>query len=77
MTLEIERVNFSGERAEAFVKFKSPHVKALAISQRYILRKSGGRWEVESPQPSHGSSKASPYSIPTLSPPAPAQIGTA
>jgi hypothetical protein len=77
MNLEVERVNFSGENAEAFVKFKSPHVKELAISQRYILRKSGGQWEVESRQPRHGSSKASHYSIPTLGPPAAAPIGTA
>ena len=44
MSLEVERVNFSGENAEALVKFKSPHVKELATSQRYILRKSGGQW---------------------------------
>ena len=70
MDLEIERVNFNGETADAFVKFKSSHVKELAIRQRYVLRKSGGQWEVESRRPTNGSSMEPKYSIPILQPPA-------
>jgi hypothetical protein len=77
MNLEVERVNFSGETAEAYVKFKSPHVKELAISQRYTLRKSGAQWEVESRQPANGSSKVPHYAIPGLKPPNGAHVGMA
>jgi hypothetical protein len=78
MNLEVERVNFSGETAEAYVKFKSPHVRELAISQRYTLRKSGEQWEVESRQPAHGSSKV-PHCVipPVLKPPSGAHVGMA
>ena len=76
MNLEVERVSFSGESAEAFVRFKSPHVKELVISQTYRLRKSGDGWEVESRQPANGSSKLPHYPIPVLKPPSsPAQAG--
>ena len=43
MNLEVERVSFSGESAEAFVRFKSPHVKELVISQTLSIAKVGGR----------------------------------
>jgi len=66
MDLEIERVKFNGDAAEAYVKFQSPHVKELIIRQRYTLRKSGATWEVESRQPANGGSKIPTYSIPTL-----------
>ncbi|MFZ0964583.1 MAG: hypothetical protein WAO35_27305 [Terriglobia bacterium] len=48
MNLEVEEVKFIKDIAEACVKFQSPHGKELAIRQRYILRKSGGQWKVES-----------------------------
>jgi len=77
MSLEIGRVNVSGENAEALVMFKSPQVKELAISQRYLLRKSGGRWKVESRQPANSYSNVFHHSNPVLNPPAAAHIGMA
>jgi hypothetical protein len=58
MDLEVEEVKFDGEMAEAFVKFKSSNVTGLVIRQRYVLRKSGDHWEVESRQSVNGTVKA-------------------
>jgi hypothetical protein len=69
MDLEVEQVKFYGDTAEAYVKFQSPNVRELAIRQRYLLRKSGEHWQVESRQPANGGSKVPPYSIPTARPP--------
>jgi hypothetical protein len=57
MDLEVEEVMFHGDSAEAKVRFQSPNVDGLVIRQRYALRRSGDRWEVESRQPSNGASK--------------------
>jgi hypothetical protein len=65
MDLEVEQVKFHGDTAEAYVKFQSPNVKELVIHQRYVLRKSGGQWQVESRQPANGSSNLPPYPVPT------------
>jgi hypothetical protein len=65
MDLEVEEVKFHGDTAEAYVKFQSPNVKELVIHQRYILRKSGVQWQVESRQPANGSRDLPPYPIPT------------
>src|ERR1039458_6603390 len=58
MDLEVEEVKFDGEMAEAFVRFKSSNVTGLVIRQRYVLRKSGHHWEVESRQSANGTIKA-------------------
>lgn len=58
MDLEVEDVKFHGEMAEAYVRFQSPSVAGLAIRQRYQLRKSGDRWQVESRQPANGGGAA-------------------
>jgi len=66
MDLEVEQVKFQGDQAEAYVKFQSPSVRELVIHQRYVLRKSGEEWKVESRQPSHGSSHLPQYSRPVV-----------
>jgi len=64
MDLEVEQVKFHSDTAEAYVKFQSPNVKELVIRQRYVLRKSGEHWQVESRQPANGAAKAPPHPLP-------------
>jgi hypothetical protein len=77
MDLEVERVNFNGEIADVLVKFKSPNVKELAIRQRYVLRKSGERWEVDSQYPANGPSRGPNYPMPNLPSRASTHVGRA
>lgn len=63
MDLEVEEVKFNGDTAEAYVRFQSPNVTELVIRQRYVLRKSGDHWQVESRQPANGASKALPHTL--------------
>ena len=65
MDLEVEEVKFHGDTAEAYVRFQSPNVTELVIRQRYVLRKSGDHWQVESRQPANGAGKALPHPLPT------------
>ncbi|HMD83486.1 MAG TPA: hypothetical protein VKO18_02155 [Terriglobia bacterium] len=65
MDLEVEEVQFQGDRAEAYVRFQSPNVTELVIRQRYVLRKSGDHWQVESRQPANGAGKTPPRPLPT------------
>ena len=65
MDLEVEEVKFHGDTAEAYVRFQSPNVTELVIRQRYVLRKSGDQWQVESRQPANGAGKAPPQPLPT------------
>jgi hypothetical protein len=65
MDLEVEDVKFQGDRAEAYVRFQSPNVTELVIRQRYVLRKSGDHWQVESRQPANGAGKMPPRPLPT------------
>jgi len=65
MDLEVEEVRFHGDSAEAYVRFQSPNVTELVIRQRYVLRKSGGQWQVESRQPANGSYKTPPQRLPS------------
>lgn len=69
MDLEVEEVNFHGDKAEAYVRFQSPKVSGLVIRQRYVLRKTGDQWQVESRQPANGASEAPPHSRPAPRPP--------
>jgi hypothetical protein len=64
MDLEVEEVKFHGDTAEAYVRFQSPNVTELVIRQRYVLRKSGDHWLVESRQPANGASKAAAHPLP-------------
>lgn len=57
MDLEVEEVSFHGDTADACVRFQSPNVTELVIRQRYVLRKSGDQWQVESRQPANGAGK--------------------
>ncbi|MGO8788109.1 MAG: hypothetical protein ACLQVL_12110 [Terriglobia bacterium] len=69
MDLEVEEVKFHGERAEAYVRFRSPNVTELVIRQRYVLRKSGSQWQVESRQPANGGGKPPICPLPAGQPP--------
>jgi hypothetical protein len=69
MDLEVEEVKFQGDTAEAYVRFQSPNVTELVIRQRYVLRKSGEDWQVESRQPANGAAKAPPHALPSNRPP--------
>lgn len=69
MDLEVEEVRFHGDSAEAYVRFQSPSVTELVLRQRYLLRQSGGRWQVESRRPANGSCKAPPQRLPAPPPP--------
>ena len=68
MDLVVEEIKMNGDAAEADVRFQSPNVRGLVIRQRYVLRKSGDRWEVESRQPTNGASKVPPQPLPTERP---------
>jgi len=48
MTVEVGDVAFSGDTAEAHVKFRSKQAPNLAVGVLYKLRRSGNRWNVES-----------------------------
>jgi hypothetical protein len=64
MDLEVEEVKFHCDTAEAYVRFQSPNVAGLVIRQRYVLRKAGEQWQVESRQPANGAGKAPPPPLP-------------
>jgi len=51
MTTELEAVTFSGQTAEARVKFRSKQLPQSFVEVRYTLRQADGRWEVESSSP--------------------------
>jgi len=68
MDLEVEEVRFHDDKAEAYVRFQSPNVTELVIRQRYVLRKSGGQWQVESRQPANGAGRVPPPVPPTARP---------
>ena len=48
MTVEVGEVAFSGDTAEAQVKFRSKQAPDLAVGVQYKLRRSGNGWKVES-----------------------------
>jgi hypothetical protein len=68
MTLEVQDVKFAGDKAEAEVKFRSKQSPNLSVGVRYLLRRAGDRWQVESSSPSSGMG-ASPHG--GAGPPAP------
>lgn len=51
MTMQVESVKFTGDRAEAHVKFQSKEMPQSFVEIRYTLRRSGDHWEVESSSP--------------------------
>ena len=48
MTVEVGDVAFSGDTAEAQVKFRSKQAPNMAVGVQYKLRRSGNGWKVES-----------------------------
>lgn len=51
MKTKVESVSIQGDTAEAQVRFQSTQKPELAVAMRYILRRAGGQWEVESSSP--------------------------
>ena len=65
MTMQVESVKFTGDQAEAHVKFQSKEMPQSYVEIRYTLRRSGDHWEVESSSPMsmggpHGSMTVAP-----------------
>jgi len=54
MTLTVQDAKFEGDRATAEVKFSSKDRPDLAVGVRYVLRRAGDHWEVESSSPTGG-----------------------
>ena len=54
MTLEVQEVKFTGDTAQADVQFRSKQSPNLVVGVRYILRRAGDRWQVESSAPLGG-----------------------
>lgn len=51
MTTDVRDVKFDGDRATAQVAFQSKQVPELKVEVRYVLRREGDRWVVESSTP--------------------------
>jgi len=69
MNLEVEDVKLQGDKAEAYVRFQSTNVAGLTIRQRYVLRKAGDHWQVESRESANGLGKAPQDLVPSAQPP--------
>jgi hypothetical protein len=54
MTLEIREVKFDGDTADAQTVLRSKQSPNIAVGVRYLLRRSGGKWQVESSAPTSG-----------------------
>ena len=54
MNVEVQDVTFSGDTADANVKFRSKQAPNLAVGVRYRLRLVEGKWKVESSAPLAG-----------------------
>lgn len=60
MTLEVQDVKFTGDTAQADIQFRSKQSPNLVVAVRYMLRRVGDRWQVESSAPVSGMG-ASPH----------------
>ena len=54
MTLEVQDVKVTGDKAEAEVKFRSKQSSDLVVGVRYKLKRAGDGWQVESSSPTGG-----------------------
>jgi hypothetical protein len=54
LTLEVQEIKFSGDTAQAEVRFRSKESPDLVVSVRYGLRKGDQGWKVESSSPAQG-----------------------
>ncbi len=54
MTLEVRDVKIDGDTADAQALLRSKQSPNISVGVRYILRRSGGRWQVESSAPLSG-----------------------
>ena len=48
MSVEVQDVSYEGDRANADVKFRSKQSPDIAVARKYVLRRVGGEWQVES-----------------------------
>ncbi len=69
MTLEVQDVKFRGDRADAEVIYHSKESPELAVRVRYVLRRAGDHWEVESNSPAGGGGSTPHSSAGPTSPP--------
>ena len=60
MTTEVQEVKFDRDQATAEVAFQSKQVPELKVEVRYVLRRQGNAWVVESSTPMSGQG-ASPH----------------
>lgn len=70
MTLEVQDVKVTGDTAQAEVKFRSKQSTDLVVGVRYMLKRAGDAWQVESSSPTGGMG-ASPHAGAGMSPPVP------
>lgn len=54
LTLEVQDVKVTGDKAEAEVKFRSKQSSDLVVGVRYMLKRAGDGWQVESSSPTGG-----------------------
>jgi hypothetical protein len=54
MTTEVQEVKFDGDKATAQVVYQSKEAPDLKVEVRYVLRRQGNHWEVESSTPVRG-----------------------
>ena len=54
MTMEIQDVKYTGDKADAEVKFRSKQAPNLAVGVHYVLQRSGNAWEVVSSSSTSG-----------------------
>jgi hypothetical protein len=54
MTLEVQDVKFSGDKALAQASFRSKNSPQIAVGVNYTLRRAGDHWEVDRSTPAGG-----------------------
>jgi hypothetical protein len=77
MSVEVQDVSYVGDRANADVNFRSKQSPDLVVARKYVLRRVGGEWQVESSSSPggmgnpHGGGMAAQPSMPSSAPLAP------
>jgi hypothetical protein len=54
MTMKVQSVKINGDKADADVRFESKQQPDVAVGIRYVLKRAGDHWEVESSSPQGG-----------------------
>ncbi len=63
MTMEVQNVKYTGDKADADVQFQSKQSPSTAVGVHYILQRSGDDWEVISSAPTTGGTGGSPHGV--------------